>query len=160
MCELIYVSTTRVIRIQVHKHTHSHWFLTVYFRLACVPVEQVQLIMSALLDLDSLSFIFRSERTTFGAESLPLFLNSPCFSSLFLTFPPATVALLCCCSPFSILLFKHLHLALSTSLPPSLSSPLTSSPSSFLFIYAEAVADAAPSLSQKFMWHRGCSQVL
>ncbi len=117
--------------------------------------------MSALLDLDSLPFIFRSKRTLFGAQNLSLhlffffiFFISPGSSSASLTFPPAPVALLCSCAaslypPSSSLssnisiwpcqLHFHLHFL----------HPLRPRPPPILFIYAKVAADAAPSLSSE-----------
>lgn len=103
--------------------------------------------MSALLDLDSLPFIFRSKRTLFGAQPPPP-------SSASVTFSPAPVALLCSCAaslhpPSSSLslnisiwpcqLHFHLHFL----------HPLRPHPSPILFIYAKVAADAAPSLSSE-----------
>lgn len=99
--------------------------------------------MSALLDLDSLPFIFRSKRTLFGAQPPPP-------SSASVTFSPAPVALLCSCAaslhpPSSSLslnisiwlcqLHFHLHFL----------HPLRPHPSPILFIYAKVAADAALS---------------
>ena len=115
------------------------WGVTVHFPPAYLPVEQVQPIMSALLDPDPQTL---SSGETFPSPLLPLPSLSP------FPLPWSFVVLLGCFSSSSLLLFvfEHLHLALSTSLPLSLSSP---SASQILFIYGKVAADAALSLSSE-----------
>lgn len=123
------IQSTHTVPPPTHStRAQTEWSPAVYFSLACFPAERVQPIMSAALDLDSCPFIFRSKQTLLTAESFPasFLLSSPGFSHSLSNLSPCPcrfVVLLCCSS--SLFLFEHLHLALSTPLPPSLSSPIT-----------------------------------
>ena len=117
----------------LHTHTHTHRSLAVYF--------------SSLLSSRRAHYLHcltLTREPSSGTESVFL----PGFSPACPTFPLAPEALLCssAASLRLVFVFEHLHLALSTSLPPSLSSP---SASTILFIYAKVAADAALSLSSE-----------
>lgn len=147
----------------INKHpppTHTHRTFAVYFPLTCLPVEQVQTIMPALLDLQSLQTIL--SKTLFGAESLPALFYFLIVSLQPLQPLPQPLYLCCAASlhpPLSSLnisiwlcqLHFHLHFIY----------PLHPRPSPVLIIYAKVMAGAASPLSnQKFMRHCGGSQVL